>query len=105
MSSYRALEDSILNIITSIEAERDPVERLKMARAIQSTVRKALMPVNQSAAYAARMIYPTAQIADLTGIDRKNIEYLVRVYLANNPNAERPKFRKRVEVTSFVDLT
>lgn len=105
MSSYRALEDSILNVITSIEAERNPIERLKMARAIQSTVRKALMPINQHAAYDARMIYPTAQISDLTGIDRKNVEYLVRVYLINNPNAERPKFRKRIEVTSFVDLT
>jgi hypothetical protein len=51
------------------------------------------------------MIYPTVQISDLTGIDRKNIEYLVRVYLVNNPNADRPKFRKRIEVTSFVDLT
>ena len=105
MSSYRALEDSILSIITSIEAERDPIERLRMAKAIHETTTNALRGINQHAAYAARLTYPTKQIFELTGLDRKHIEYLVRVYLVNNPRAERPKFRQRVQVNSFVDLT
>lgn len=105
MSNYRALEDSILSTITSIEAERDPIERLRMAKAIRETATSALAAINQHAAYSARMVYPTKQISELTGLDRKHLEYLVRVYLVNNPRAERPKFRQRVEVNSFVDLT
>lgn len=104
-STYTALEDSLLQIITSLEIERDPVERLRAIRKLEAVSTRAFRKLKREAAYEARMSMPAIQIAELLDMDRKEIEYLVRVYLVDNPHAQEPARRKRIAIDQFVDLS
>lgn len=95
----------MLQILTSLQAERDPVERLRAIRRLERTVVGSLRKLKREAAYDARMTMPTVQIAELLEMDRKDVEYLVRVYLVDNPYAPKPTIRKRKELGNFVDLS
>lgn len=104
-STYMALEDSLLQIITSLQAERDPIERLRAIRRLEATSTRAFRKLKREAAYDARMTMPTVQIAELLEMDRKDVEYLVRVYLVDNPHAPKPTIRKRKDIGDFIDLS
>lgn len=104
-STYMALEDSLLQILTSLQAERDPLERLRTIRRLEATSASAFRKIKREAAYDARMTMPAIQIAELLEMDRKEVEYLVRVYLVDNPYAPKPPLKKRAKIDSFVDLS
>ena len=104
-STYTALEDSLLQILTSLEAERNPLERLRAIRRLEVTSVRSFRKLKREAAYEARMTMPANQMAELLGMDRKDVEYLVRVYLVDNPYAPKPPIRQRVKIDSFVDLS
>lgn len=104
-TTYMALEDSLLQILTSLEAERNPVERLRAIRRLEATSTRAFRKLKREAAYEARMTMPAIQIAELLEMDRKDVEYLVRVYLVDNPHAPEPPRRQRKQIDQFVDLS
>ena len=104
-STYMALEDSMLQILTSLEAERNPVERLRAIRRLEATSTRAFRKLKREAAYEARMTMPAIQIAELLEMDRKDVEYLVRVYLVDNPHAPKPPLEQRKQIDQFVDLS
>lgn len=99
------MEDSLLHILTSLEAERNPVERLRTIRMLEATSTKAFRKIKREAAYEARMTHSSSDIADALEMDRKDVDYLVRVYLVDNPYAPKPPVRHRGTITDFVDLS
>ena len=104
-STYMALEDSLLHIITSLQAERDPIERLRTIRRLEATSTRAFRKLKREAAYDARMTMPAVVIAEVLEMDRKDVEYLVRVYLVDNPHAAKPPIRQRKHIEHFIDLS
>jgi hypothetical protein len=104
-TTYTTLEDSLLNILTSLEAEKDPVERLRAIRRLETTAVKAFRRIKREAAYDARMTRSSGEIADAVGMDRKDLDYLIRVYLVDNPYAPKPPHRTRHTIDHFVDLS
>lgn len=99
------LEDSLLQILTSLESERDPIERLRAIIKLEATATRAFKKLKREAAYEAIMTMPAVQIAELVDMDRKSVEYLIRVYLVDNPYAAKPPIRKRKHINQFVDLS
>lgn len=100
-----ALEDSLLQILTSLQAERNPIERLRTIRKLEAASVRAFRKLKREAAYDARMTMPAIQIAELLDMDRKEVEYLVRVYQVDNPYAPKPPIRQRIQIDQFVDLS
>jgi len=105
MSITRDLEDQITSLMDSMQSERDPIVRLDVARNLERTFVKSIKKIKREAAYDARMKHSSREIADAVGADRKDIDYLVNVYLIDNPYKASPPRKHRVEVDSFVDLS
>ena len=51
------------------------------------------------------MTRPSVEIAEMLEMDRKDVDYLVRVYLVDNPYAPIPPRRNRTPIDQFVDLS
>lgn len=105
MSTIRAIEDQITMLTDSIYAEQDPVERLRALRIIERSLVQRLRKLKREAAYDAAMAHPSRDIAERVGMDRKDVDYLVRVYLEDNPQKVPPPRRKRHTIDSFVNLS
>lgn len=95
----------MLQILTSLEGERDPVERLRAIRRLEGVSTRAFRKLKREAAYEARMARPSVEIAEMLEMDRKDIDYLVRVYLVDNPYAPAPPRKNRSKIERFVDLS
>ncbi len=105
MSIIHAIEDQITMITDSIYAEPDPVERLRALRILDQSITHRLRKLKREAAYDAAMTHPSRDIAERLGMDRKDVDYLVRVYLVDNPQKPAPPRRKRHAIDSFVNLS
>lgn len=105
MSISHAVEDQVTMITDSIYAEQDPVERLRALRILERSLVQRLRKLKREAAYDAAMKHPSRDIAERVGMDRKDVDYLIRVYLVDNPQKPEPPRRKRYAIDSFVDLS
>lgn len=102
--NYTLLEDQLLALIDSVVAEKDHIIRLKYLRRLKKQALHYLRKEERRAAYEARMVFTYKDMAEAVGMDAKDIEYLVRVYLVDNPDKPAPKTRKRVDITQYIDL-
>ena len=105
MSNSTAINNHLLVLADIALAETDPLRRLKAARQAEQGSRKTFRRIVRKAAYDARMIFSAQDIQDITGIDRKDIDYLVKAYLQDNPMDPKPKQRKHVDLSEYMDLT
>lgn len=103
--TYTMLEDQLMMLIESATSDKDPIIRLKHLRRLKKQALHYLRRAERKAGYDARMVFASADIAESVGMDRKELEYLVRVYLVDNPEKPRPKQRQRVDITSYIDLS
>lgn len=70
-------------------AERDPVKRLTLIKEIGDRFTKELQKLRRETAYEAKFNATWVELADATGMDRKNLESIVRQYFRDNP--DKPK--------------
>jgi hypothetical protein len=103
MSNHQ-IHDHIQLLADIVAAEPDPLRRLKAARTAEQQSKAMFRRIVRKAAYDARMTFSSQDIQEITGIDRKDIEYLVRVYLLDNPMEPRPKQRQRADLSTYLDL-
>lgn len=89
----------------ALYAQPDPLKRLLDATIMQRNIYRLLQQIRQEAAYEARQVLSSGQIADYLEMDRKTVDYLVRRYLETHPYKEPPTRKMRQKVTSFVDLS
>lgn len=69
--------------------ETDPAQRLIAIKDIGERFTKETQRMRREAAYKAKFNYTWVGLADTTGMDRKNLECIVRQYFRENPNAPR----------------
>lgn len=91
-------------MIDRIYAIKDPVERLKVIHLLQAFITTELRKAKRDAAYSSRKTYTSTEIENKTGIYRKDIDYLVRCYITDNPAAPVPKHMKK-SIKASVNLT
>jgi hypothetical protein len=101
----RTIGDDLTAIITTIYTERNPIERLAVARYAEQLFLTELRRLKQDAAYEARATASSADIADELGMDRKAVDYLVHRYMELNPHKEKPAYRSRGPIEQYVDLS
>ena len=102
---YTVLEDQLFALIESLSSEPDILIRLKTVRRMKEQTIALLRKAEREAAYKARMKYTIADVADAVGIGTKELDYLVRVYLVNNPEQPSPVRRERVDISGYMDLS
>lgn len=102
---YTILEDQLIALIESISSEPDLLIRLQTVRKMKQQTITMLRKAEREAAYKARMKYSLADVADAVGIGTKELDYLVRVYLVNNPEQPAPVRRERVDISGYIDLS
>lgn len=103
--TYTMLEDQLLMLIESAVSEQDPILRLKQIRRLKKQSIHLLRKAERKSAYDARMLFSWADLATALGVDRKELEYLVSVYLVDNPEKPAPKKRQRVDISEYIDLS
>lgn len=103
--NYTLIEDQLLATIESATSDSDPIVRLKYLRRLKKQALHYIRQAERKAAYDCRMKFAYSDIADAVGMDRKEIEYLVRVYLVDNPEKPKPKMRQRVDISDYIDLS
>lgn len=103
--NYTLIEDQLLAMIESVTSDNDPITRLKHLRRLKKQATHYLRREERRAAYEARLTHAYADIAEAVGMDRKDLEYLVRVYLVDNPEKPAPKKRQRVDISNYIDLS
>jgi hypothetical protein len=103
--TYTAIEDQLISLIDTLSSEPNAIERLRTIKRIEELAMRMLRRIKTEAAYDARMRANSGDIADAVEMDRKAIDYLVRVYLVNNPSKPRPRTRQPSDVSSFLDLS
>lgn len=103
--TYTMLEDQLLALIEAATSDRDPIIRLQNIRRIKGQALHYLRKAERKAAYDARMAFSSSDIADAIRMDRKDLDYLVRVYLLDNPEKPAPKRQKRVDISQYIDLS
>lgn len=86
-------------------SETDPINRLDAARKLEKTITAIFRKAKREAAYEAAMIASSSEIGDRVGAYRRDIDYLVRCYMEDNPHQPAPPRRSRREIESFVDLS
>jgi len=74
--------------------ETDPTQRLIAIKDIGERFTKEIQRLRREAAYQAKFDYTWVGLADATGMDRKNLEAIVRQYFRENPNAPRHPWAK-----------
>ena len=97
------LHDTLLMLIDAIDAETDPIRRLKHAVTIQREAERLLRKARNKAAFHARTVLAGSDIAEATGYDRKQIDYWARVYALDN-GLDVPGRRERQPITDWIDL-
>ena len=102
--SNHEIHDHLQVLADIVAGEPDPLRRLKSARTAEQQSKEMFRRIVRKAAYDARMIFSGQDIQDVTGIDRKDVDYLVRVYLLDNPMEPRPKQRQRADLSNYLDL-
>ena len=102
--SNHEIHDHLVVLADIVASEQDPLRKLKAARTAEQEAKAMFRRIVRKAAYEARMTFSYQDIQDVTGIDRKDVEYLVRVYLLDNPMEPRPKQRQRADLSSYLDL-
>jgi hypothetical protein len=105
MSMTQAIEDQITMLTDTIYSEPNPVERLRALRILERSLVQRLRKLKREAAYDAAMTMPSSEVAHRLEMDRKDVEYLVRCYLGDNPHKPAPPRRKRHAIDAFVDLS
>jgi hypothetical protein len=103
--TYTMLEDQLMMLVESATSEQDPIIRLKHLRRLKKEGLKHLRKAERKAAYDARMAFSWTDIAEALQVDRKELEYLVSVYLVDNPEKPAPKKRQRVDISNYLDLS
>lgn len=103
--TYTAIEDQLISLIDTLSSEPNAIERLRMIKRVEELSRRMMRRIKTEAAYDARMKNNSGDIADAVEMDRKAIDYLVRVYLVNNPSKPRPRTRQPSDVSSCIDLS
>lgn len=74
--------------------ETDPTQRLIAIKDIGERFTKETQRLRREAAYQAKFDYTWTGLAEATGMDRKNLESIVRQYFRENPNAPRHPWAK-----------
>lgn len=106
MSTYLSvLQDQAQALGDQLYAQPDPMQRLADANAIDAYMALLLRKIRQEAAYEARQTMASGNIAEVLGMDRKQIDYLVRRYLEDHPHKPKPPRHNRHLIESYVDLT
>jgi hypothetical protein len=100
---YLPVEDQMLEAMNRIYAIKDPVERLKVIHKIQKFLSSQLRTAKRDAAYSARKTMTSSQLESLTDIYRKDIDYLVRCHIEDNPALPVLK-HMRTKITKSIDL-
>jgi hypothetical protein len=100
-----AVEDQITMVTDTIYSEKDPLERLRAIRALERSLVQRLRKLKREAAYDAVLTMPSSEVGHRLQMDRKDVDYLVRCYLADNPHKPAPPRKKRHAIDSFVDLS
>jgi hypothetical protein len=103
--TYTMLEDQLLMLIESATSDSDPLIRLRNFRRLKSEAIKRLRAAERKAAYDARMAFSFSDIEEVVGIGRKELDYLVSVYLVDNPEKPAPKKRQRADLSNYIDLS
>lgn len=103
--NYTLIEDQLLALIESATSDSDPIIRLKYLRRLKKQALHHIRKEERKAAYDCRMKFAFSDIADSVGMDKKDIEYLVRVYLVDNPDKPKPKMKQRVDISDYIDLS
>lgn len=106
MSSHlTALYDQAQMLGDQLYAQRDPVQRLVDATAIEKHLLSLIKKIRQESAYEARFTLTSGDIAEIIDVDRKHVDYLVNRYLEANPHKEKPPHHNRSKIEGYVDLT
>lgn len=87
--SRDALHNEVTVLMDFFHAERDPVKRLTLIKEIGDRFTKELQKLRRETAYEAKFLMTWNDLADATGMDKKNLESIVRQYFRENP--EKPK--------------
>tara|TARA_R110000803_G_scaffold50063_2_gene104011 strand:- start:114 stop:440 length:327 start_codon:yes stop_codon:yes gene_type:complete len=102
--NYTIFQDQMLMLLESVTSETDEMVRLQNLRKLKKDFVGRIRKEERKAAYEARMLFSSADVADSVGMDRKDLDYLVRVHLTDHPEKPSPKKRKRVDITNYLDL-
>jgi hypothetical protein len=101
---YMQLHDQMVAITDSLWAERDPIKRLALADALERDGMAILRKIKYESAYTARTKYSAENISRISGIDRKQITYLVKKHMDQNPQLPRITKKANQDVSDFIDL-
>lgn len=81
-------------LLDLFHTERDPAQRLIALKEIGERFTKEMQRLRREAAYQAKFDYTWTGLAEKTGMDRKNLESIVRQYFRENPTAARHPWAK-----------
>lgn len=99
MSNRHVIQDLIYNIVDMVTAERDTLQRIRLANEAQQSINSLLEIILETSTYTARKTHHAEAISIETGLERERMTALVRAYRAKNPEAPEPKpHRKDPEV-------
>ena len=83
------MHNQLTMLLDLFYAERDPVQRLIALKEIGERFTKETQRMRREAAYEAKFSYSWTGLAEITGMDRKNLESIVRQYFRENPDKPR----------------
>ena len=83
------MHNQLTMLLDLFHTERDPAQRLIALKEISERFTKETQRLRREAAYQAKFNYTWTGLSEATGMDRKNLESIVRQYFRENPNAAR----------------
>lgn len=87
--SRDALHNQITLIMDLFYSEHDPVKRLTLIKEIGDRLTKELQKLRRETAYEAKFKMTWVELSEATGMDRRNLESIVRQFFRENP--DKPK--------------
>jgi len=88
------MHNQLTMLLDLFHAERDPTQRLIALKEIGERFTKETQRLRREAAYRAKFDHTWVGLAEATGMDRKNLESIVRQYFRENPNAPKHPWAK-----------
>ena len=91
-------------IVDSVNHDSDPVMRLSNLARLTSEVQTLLVRARNEAAYDMRCKFATKDVAEISGVDAKTLDYWVRRH-RDRTGAPAVGRHQRINLGKFIDLS